>query len=374
MAMNYEQSIIDIVLENGKLRPDRMALIFELGSQPTSQYTYGELATEIRRLSGGLVERGLAGRQIALLFAPGTQFVLSLLACLAAGCVAIPLAPIGRRRARLQNLAEILSDQKPDCLLLDNSMAAQFASLLPELVANSICVLSYSQLDEATGQFDPLTCSPDTLAVLQFTSGTTSRSKGVMITHGNIIANESMIQNKFGHDGDSHFVGWVPHFHDQGLFGNILQPLFLGSTCVLTSPATFIGKPTIWLQLISKYRAHSSGGPNFGYDLLADYATRRGVPDVDLSCWKVAFNGAERVRSTTLERFSRCFAGVGFDKRAFLPCYGLAEATLVTVATPPWRTPLVRRFDSNALSRGLARPIHDGGGFALSSRAAELSA
>jgi acyl-CoA synthetase (AMP-forming)/AMP-acid ligase II len=355
MIINYERSIVDIVLEHGKSRPDRVALIYDPGTHPLSQYTYAELAMEIRRLAGGLIERGLAGRRIAMLFSPGAQFVLSLLACLAAGSVAVPLAPIGRRRSRVQNLTAMLSSLKPDCLLLDTAMVAQFGSeLLSEMVTGSNYYLEYSQLDEATAHFQPLACSPDSLAVLQYTSGTTSQSKGVMITHGNIIANETMIRSAFGHDEDSHFVGWVPHFHDQGLFGNILQPLFLGSTCVLTSPAAFINKPMSWLQLISKYGAHSSGGPNFGYDLCADHAVRRGVPDIDLSSWKVAFNGAERVRSGTLERFAACFAGAGFDQRAFLPCYGLAESTLVTVAPRPWRIPLVRGFDSAALSRGIA--------------------
>ena len=355
MQIDFSRSIIDIILDHADKDPDRTALLLDLGDGPSSRLSYAELAQAIGRLGHALSAQGLAGRRIGLLFSAGTEFVSALLACFATGSVAIPIAPAGRRKARLQNILAFLKDVAPDALLLDSGMADQFGpELSAAIAAGGGRYLDFAALAQGRETITPMTLAPNQLAVLQYTSGTTSRPKGVMITHGNIIANESMIQLAFDHDRDSHFVGWVPHYHDQGLFGNILQPLFLGSTCVITSPAAFIGSPMTWLQLISRYRAHTSGGPNFGFDLCADHAERRGVPELDLSCWRVAFNGAERIRPATLNRFADCFGGSGFDRRAFLPCYGLAESTLVTIARPPWAEPLVRNFDSRALSAGRA--------------------
>lgn len=352
MQIDFSRSIIDVILDHGTHVPDRPALILDLGDGPLSSLTYAELGQDIRGLAGALAAQGLANRRIALLFTAGTEFARALLACFAVGGVAIPIAPMGRRKARLQNILTLLEDVKPDCVLVDDSMAAQFGAELS--AAGPTRYLEFSALTQAAEPIEPARLGTDQLAVLQFTSGTTSRPKGVMITHGNIIANETMIQTAFDHSQDSHFVGWVPHYHDQGLFGNILQPLFLGSTCVITSPAAFINKPMSWLHLISRYRAHTSGGPNFGFDLCVDYATRRGMPDVDLSCWRVAFNGAERVRPQTLERFAEMFAPVGFDGQAFLPCYGLAESTLVTIALPTQTTPIIKSYDGRAIAAGRA--------------------
>ncbi|WP_313804321.1 fatty acyl-AMP ligase [Sphingobium sp.] len=360
MKIDFSRSIIDIVLDHENSVPDRPALVLDMGEGPQGSLSYAELAAKVRQLAGALAARGLAHRRIALLFSAGTDFALALLACLAAGSVVIPVAPVGRRRARLQNILGMLGDVRPDCILLDESMAGQFGLELAAALSGSTRYLEFATLLQEAHPFTPQRLEPDQLAVLQFTSGTTSNPKGVMITHGNIIANEAMIRAAFGHGRDSHFVGWVPHYHDQGLFGNILQPLFLGSTCVITSPAAFINRPMSWLQLISRYRAHTSGGPNFGYDLCVDYATRRGMPELDLSSWRVAFNGAERVRPSTLDRFAKCFADAGFDRRAFLPCYGLAESTLVTIAVPPQSEPIVRTYDSRALASGRAEESAEG--------------
>jgi acyl-CoA synthetase (AMP-forming)/AMP-acid ligase II len=361
MQIDFSRSIIDVILAHEETAPDRPALVLDQGDGPLSSLTYAELAAEIRRLAGALAVRGLAGGKVALLFSAGTQFALALLACFAVGSVAIPIAPMGRRRARLQNMLGLMHDIHPDGLLIDDSMAGQFGpELAAALTSGPTRTIEFSALARDGDDMAPVRLDPQQLAVLQFTSGTTSRPKGVMITHGNIIANETMIQAAFGHDRDSHFVGWVPHYHDQGLFGNILQPLFLGSTCVITSPAAFINRPMSWLQLISRYRAHTSGGPNFGYDLCVDYASRRGMPELDLSSWRVAFNGAERVRPSTLARFAEHFAPAGFDRHAFLPCYGLAESTLVTIAMPHRSAPLIKRYDSRALAAGRAEEMPAG--------------
>jgi acyl-CoA synthetase (AMP-forming)/AMP-acid ligase II len=361
MEIDYSKSIIDLIFGHADTTPDRTALVFDVGDGPIDQLTYAELAERIRGLSGALVARGLSGRHIGLLFAPGIEFVQALLACFAANSVAIPVAPIGRRQVRVRNIVELLAKGDAECLMLDDSMSGLFgAELLQALEPLGASCLEFAALQRRLDPMDPFSLAPDHLAVLQFTSGTISKPKGVMITHGNLIADETIIRKGFGHDRDSHFVGWVPHYHDQGLFGNILQPLFLGSTCVLTAPTAFVNRPMLWLDLISRYGAHTSGGPNFGFDLCTNYALRRGVPDLDLSSWRVAFNGAERVRPRTLRQFAEVFRDVGFDERAFLPCYGLAECTLVTVAMPYWTAPSIDSRDVAALSLGTSADAMNG--------------
>lgn len=358
-------TVIDRLWAHAAHRPDHKALIFDDGDRATDCLTYAELAEAVRRIAGGLVARGVAGRTVALLFAPGVAFVTAFLGTLAAGGIAVPLAPMGRRRERVANLVPVIADCDPALILIDATMAQHYGDLAEEMAKRGIACLTPEALSPPAPTDALPRLDPDGLAVLQYTSGSTSRPKGVMITHGNIIANQRMIQRAFGHDERSDFVGWAPHFHDQGLFGNILQPLYLGSTCVLTAPAIFVRRPLVWLELIDRYRAHTSGGPNFAFDLCVEQAALRGLPDVDLSCWKVAFNGAEPIRARSVQRFAECFAPAGFASRAFFPCYGLAECTVVTACGPRDAEPVFRRIAPRPLGEGEAVVASDDDGDAL---------
>lgn len=354
-------SIVEVLEAHARSRPDHEAIIFDDGTGAITRWTYRELNCNVRRLAAHLAARGLAGRPVGLLFGPGADFIIALFACLSIGSVAVPLAPIGRRRERVRNLLPVLADCTPAALLLDASMAVQYADLGDALAPQGIACLQFEELIKApaVGDFDRLPITRDDLAVLQYTSGSTSEPKGVMISHGNIMANQAMIQLAFGHDAGSNFVGWAPHFHDQGLFGNILQPLYLGATCVLIAPANFVRRPLLWLEMIDRYRAHTSGGPNFAYEMAVEQATQKGLPDIDLSCWKVAFNGAEPIRARSVVQFAETFAPLGFDRKAFFPCYGLAECTVVAVGGPRDTSPVVRRVDVQALSEGEVVPPTD---------------
>ena len=170
--------------------------------------------------------------------------------------------------------------------------------------------------------------SGETLAFLQYTSGSTTAPRGVMVRHRNILANERMIQAAYGHTEATTFVGWLPLFHDMGLIGNILQPLFIGSRCVFMAPLTFLRRPLRWLSAISRYGGRTCGGPSFAYDLCVRRTRVEERQTLDLSGWTVAYVGAEPVRADVLDRFAEAFAPAGFLRRAFHPCYGLAEATL----------------------------------------------
>ncbi|MCA9708989.1 MAG: amino acid adenylation domain-containing protein, partial [Myxococcales bacterium] len=186
--------------------------------------------------------------------------------------------------------------------------------------------------------------------------GSTSQPRGVMVTHDNLLQNERMIREAFGHDDDTVFVSWLPLYHDMGLIGGVLQPLYLGVPCYLMSPLSFLQRPIRWLEAITRFRGTTSGGPNFAFDL----CTRR-IPEsersaLDLSSWRVAFNGAEPVKADSLRRFSETYAPYGFRAEAFYPCYGLAEATLLVTGGSPAHPPILRDFDREALEAG--RAVH----------------
>ncbi|NEQ65639.1 MAG: fatty acyl-AMP ligase, partial [Symploca sp. SIO2D2] len=200
-------------------------------------------------------------------------------------------------------------------------------------------------------EFELQPVAPENLAFLQYTSGSTGDPKGVMVTHGNIIHNQQLIKQAFGHSERTIFVGWLPLFHDMGLIGNVLQPMYLGIPCILMPPLEFMIKPIRWLKAISKYRATTSGGPNFAYDLCVKKIKPEQLTDVDLSSWDLAFNGAEPLRSETLEQFGKKFTQCGFRYNAFYPCYGMAETTLLATGGDKKQKPVIQGVLARELER-----------------------
>jgi acyl-CoA synthetase (AMP-forming)/AMP-acid ligase II len=176
----------------------------------------------------------------------------------------------------------------------------------------------------------------------------------VIVTHANLLHNQQTIQQAFGHTEQTIFVGWLPLFHDMGLIGNVLQPLYLGIPSILMPPLAFLQRPWRWLEVISRYRATTSGAPNFAYDLCVRKTTPEQRATFDLSCWEVAFNGAEPVRAETMERFAATFATCGFRPEAFYPCYGLAEATLFITGGTKTAIPAIQTISSTSLAQNRA--------------------
>jgi acyl-CoA synthetase (AMP-forming)/AMP-acid ligase II len=203
---------------------------------------------------------------------------------------------------------------------------------------------------------------PGDVAFLQYTSGSTADPRGVRLTHANLLDNSRFIYDGFGHDPRlSRGFNWIPPFHDMGLIGAILQPVYGGGLSVLASPLAVVKRPVRWLRGISRYQATTSGGPNFAYDLCVARISEEESADLDLSSWQVAFNGSEPIRAETMEGFARRFEPNGFRLSSFFPCYGLAEATLMATA-PSWEDPpLLAPFDSEALAANRAVPSQDGG-------------
>lgn len=313
---------------------DALAYRFLPNDKEELVLSYHALLSKASSLADKLSANKLAGQRVLLVYPPGLDFITAFFACLLARAIPVPL-PLPRVNDSTQRLQHVMKDCDPALIF------TTFASLVPVLSQLSdtnrhIVVATDVASDVVHGNVVPRlsACSgtPD-IAFIQYTSGSTSLPKGVLLSHENLCANLKQIEQTFEHRRDSAGVIWLPHFHDMGLIGGILEPLFVGFPVTLFSPLSFLQRPLRWLQLIDKYRATTSGGPNFAYELCVSKArTARELPDIDLSCWKTAFNGAEPVRAKTLRAFSEIFSGNGFNSKAFLPCYGLAEATLLVTA------------------------------------------
>ena len=278
-------------------------------------------------------DQGYAGQPVLLLYPPGIEFIVAFFGCLYAGVIAVPayLPRLNRPMTRLRSIAD---DAGPIAVLTcesQRSSAPRWAEGAPELKDLQV-LFSDAQPEDAARHADDWShpgAQQDSLAFLQYTSGSTATPKGVMITHGNLLHNSSLIQTCFESTPDSRGVFWLPLFHDMGLIGGVIQTIYCGGSSTLLSPVAFLQRPLRWLETISRCGATISGGPNFAYDLCVEKSTPSQRTALDLSRWRVAFNGAEPIRAETLDRFAAAFAPAGFRREAFLPCYGLAEATLL---------------------------------------------
>lgn len=316
-------SIIDIAREHAARRPHESAYVFlDNGETEAGRWDFATVDRRARAIAATLRRRGLAGQRVLVAYPPGLDYVQSFLGCLYAGVVAVPCDAPSARNA-VHRMAGIRADCAPAAAM--TPATGQCPPVLAGLDRIDVADVPDAAADEWR---DPGLTSDD-LAFLQYTSGSTRNPRGVMVSHGNILANEQLIAAACRHDEKSTFVGWQPMFHDMGLIANVLQPLFLGSLSVLMPPVAFLQRPMRWLRAVDRYGAHTSGGPNFAYDLCVDSSSEPDREGLDLSRWRVAFNAAEPVREQTLRRFTETFAPYGFSAETHFPCYGLAEATLL---------------------------------------------
>ena len=351
-------TLVDLVHRRAQGHGDRLAYLFlENGEEEGGRLTYAELDRRARALAVRLRDAGLEGQRALMLYPPGLDFVIAFLGCLYAGVVAVPAYPPASKR-HLPRLRSIVVDSEPTVALTVEGQMARLRRAAATL--DQLAGLSWWATDafdtEPAGDVDwqRPAIDGDTLAFLQYTSGSTADPKGVRVAHRNLLHNEAVIERGFGNTADDLIVGWLPLYHDMGLIGNLLQPLWLGTGCVFMAPVAFLQKPHRWLAAISKYGGTVSGGPNFAYELCVQRINEEQRRGLDLSSWRLAFSGAEPVRAETLERFARTFAPQGFRSSAFFPCYGMAETTLMTTGGPPGREPVVWQVDAAALEQGRA--------------------
>jgi amino acid adenylation domain-containing protein len=294
----------------------------------------------------------MSGERALLLYPPGLDYLAAFFGCLYAGVVAVPAYP-PRNQRNTPRIKAIASDAQAAITLTTSIIEPQVRSLLePETGSDKLQWLTTDNLAQGTEDAwqEPF-IQADTLAFLQYTSGSIGTPKGAMLSHGNLLHNAAMTYRFMEHSSTSKFISWLPTYHDMGLIGGILQPLYGGFPCILMPPASFLQRPYRWLKAISDYQGTTSGGPNFAYDLCIRKITPEQRETLDLSSWSVAFNGAEPVRQETLEQFAAAFADCGFRQEAFYPCYGMAEATLMVSGGTKATTPTVKTVQAAALER-----------------------
>ena len=347
--MNHPESLNALLQRHaGILGDDPLYTFLDVAGEPVDHLSFAGLERRARAIGGRLSELGATGERVVLLFSPGLDFVAAFFGCLYAGAVPVPAYP-PRRNRNFERLRVILADATPRLALTEaslcDSIRARFAELpsLRRLPVHSVDELEVDPRPDWT----PPAVDRNTLAFLQYTSGSTSAPRGVMVTHGNLLANERVLQAGFQDEGT--VVSWLPLFHDMGLIGMVIRALYVGVHCVLMAPTTFLRQPVVWLRAISRWRAGLTGAPDFAYNLCARKVTAEEREGLDLSCLNVAFNGAEPVRAGTLDRFSEVFAPCGFRREAFYPAYGLAEATLMAAGGNPAAEPVVWEVDAAAL-------------------------
>jgi acyl transferase domain-containing protein/acyl-CoA synthetase (AMP-forming)/AMP-acid ligase II/acyl carrier protein len=356
-------TLVELLRRRAREHPEREACKFLAdGHDERDTLRYGELDRRARAIAARLQAEGLAGERALLLYPAGLEYVSAFLGCLYAGVVAVPAYPPVPNRP-LGRLRAIAADAAPAVVLAAPAVAEQARDALTQAAGRPgpgwLDAATVDPAEAAAWQAPPV--DGDSLAFLQYTSGSTGAPKGVMVSHANILANQRMIAAALRSDQASTIVTWLPIFHDMGLIGNVLHALYTGALVVVMSSEAFLKRPLRWLQAISRYRARVSGGPNFAYEL----ALRKIAPEerdrLDLRAWEVAFNGAEPVRADTLARFGEYFAPCGLRPDALWPCYGLAETTLLVSSRVAGERPLVSGFTTAGLQAGRAVPASTAG-------------
>jgi 8-amino-7-oxononanoate synthase len=346
-------NLVELLLHRARCQPDGIGFTYLIdGENDQLHLTYRELDRQARVIGAWLQAHHLAGQRALLLYPAGLEFIAAFFGCLYAGVIAVPVYPPRRNRS-LNRIQAIADDAEAQVALTTELVLNRVMPLIDEtphlkqLTWLPTCKLS-ADLEREWTMPD---VGGDTLAFLQYTSGSTGTPKGVALNHANLIHNCALIAHSFEHTRSGKGVFWLPSYHDMGLIGGILQPLYIGCPNVLMSPMSFLQKPFRWLSAISRYQATTSGGPNFAYDLCVRKITPEQRKSLDLSSWRVAFNGAEPVRAETLDAFADAFEPCGFRREAFYPCFGLAEATLIVSGGYVQRPPIIRTFDAAALAR-----------------------
>jgi len=355
-------TLVEILRHRAQNQPNQTAYTFlKDGEMEEVSLTYAQLDQRVRAIAVKLQSIVTPGERALLLYPAGLSYIAAFFGCLYAGVIAVPTYPPRRNRSDIR-LQTIVQDAQAKIVLTKNDIFSNLTEHLtytPELKN-----LHWLVTDNLTAEFADTWQTPsidsETLAFLQYTSGSTGTPKGVMVSHGNVLYNEEMFRLGFEHTENTIGVGWAPLFHDMGLIGNVLQPLYVGFPIVLMSPMAFLQKPFRWLQAISRYHARSCAGPNFAYDLCVQKITPDQRAKLDLSCWEVAGNAAEPIRAETLDRFAETFEPCGFRRSAFYPCYGMAETTVIISGGLKTALPVIYEIDKASLEQHQVKAALEG--------------
>ena len=363
--MVKNSTIVDLLIYQATSQPSQTAYTFLAdGETESGSLTYQELDRQARAIAVQLLTKVQPGDRALLVYpyTAGLEFIAGFLGCLYAGVIAVTDYP----RQHIKSLSQYQS-RIVDCQAAIALTTQEFADRVKgQLIANPGMALKLNALPwiasdrvnlDLAQQWQQPDITSDTLAFLQYTSGSTGQPKGVMVTHGNVLHNSEVIYKSFEIHQNTKILMWLPMFHDMGLIGGVMQPLYAGSSAVLMSPIALAQKPFLWLQALSRYQITTSGGPNFAYDLLCQKVPEQQRASLDLSHWKVAFSGAEPVRAETLAKFAELYQPCGFNLEAFYPCYGMAEATLFITGGNASTYPTIAHLDKTALTEDRVVPL-----------------
>ena len=354
-------TLVDVLDWHAERHGERLQVTIESqqGAHLT-HLTYARLRSDALAVAAGLVERGCgAGDAVAVMLPTGSDFFAAFYGALYAGCVPVPLYPPARLAQiedHLQRSAGILRNAEARLLITVNQ-AKPFAQLLRAHCETLQGISTVADLAVARGQVARPAINAATTAFLQYTSGSTGNPKGVVLSHANLLANVRAMWRASKVSSADTFVSWLPLYHDMGLIGACIGSLVVGYRLVLMSPLEFLAKPSRWLWAIHRHRGTLSAAPNFAYELCANKIADAELEGLDLSSWRLAFNGAEPVSPDTLERFTSRFTRYGFRREAMFTVFGLAEGVLGVTFPPLGRGPAIDCVDRGALMRdGFAKP------------------
>ncbi len=352
-------TILDRLEYHALRQPDTPALVFLLREDQTVTLSYADLVGRARSLAAHLQAHAASGDRALLAYGFEPHFLIAFFACLYAGIIAVP-AYAPRSARKLDRLSGMVASARPTLCLttLENRdrLVAQDLQNLQNGQLGACAILATDAIADQSGgdlQFGPGNAS--NIAFLQYTSGSTTAPRGVAISHANLVANLEMCAGALNVTAQTPLLGWTPLFHDFGLIFNVLQPLFAGATAILLPPVQFVQKPLRWLQAMSDFRVVISGGPNFAYDYCVRHIDEEMTQGLDLSHWSIALNAAEPVCAATMDRFARKFAHARFDRAAFFPAYGMAEATVFACAGRVGQGYRQVTLDNDALKKGVVR-------------------
>jgi len=363
-------TLVHLLRSRADQRPDARAYTFLVdGEREGASLTYAELDDRARAIAVELRRRGVQpGDRALLIYPPSLDFLPAFFGCLYAGVIAVPTYPPQPAQATrtLPRLLSIVGDADVSIVLSSSTVVDGAAAMRRQAVAlDAVPWLSTDAIDAGCGvEWSPSPLGDDPIAFLQYTSGSTASPKGVMVSHGNLLHNLAYANHAAENDESTVSVSWLPVIHDMGLIEGVLAPLYSGYPAYLMAPASFLQRPMRWLRAITRYRATTSGGPNFAYDLCVRKVTDAQRGELDLSSWRIAYNGAEPIRRDTLVEFHERFREVGFRWRSFYPVYGLAESTLLVSTGGVGYEPVLRDADPAHLARGELRDVRDTDGVA----------
>jgi acyl-CoA synthetase (AMP-forming)/AMP-acid ligase II len=345
-------SLTDVLAHWANEQSNARAYVFlkDRGGEEAS-LTFGELKERATAFAARIAARAPPGERAILLFQPGLDFIVAFFGCLQAGVIAVPLMVPRRTSARDSSVA-ILADCTPRLLVTNRALAESrpdVAERLHGIPFELLLIDAADETDAPPSSAGPIVHRRDDIAFLQYTSGSTSSPKGVMVSHRNLLENLAMIRGALGMTPGSTCACWIPLYHDMGLILNVLASLYAGANCVLMAPGGFMQRPLSWLRAIHHYRAEVAGAPNFAFDLCVSRFRDDQAEGLDLSSWRVAYNAAEPVRADTLERFAEKFAAHGLDRTALCAFYGLAEATVLVSGGRTKQGPATRTLSRASL-------------------------